>query len=310
MIVDSSRVRRVRRFEIFALRALVFAALMGLSSTAAASSSLDAAEKAFDVLEFDTAEGLFQQALKVPGTLDDRLRTYKGLGLAQSFQGQEKKAKASFEKLLLLSPKATVDFSLGPKISKPFSAARKSVGAKRNTLNLKRQDSGALRLQLVEEVPLAAEYTLYVRHRGSASFRPITVLARQPLAVTFSPEQALEAYAEARDAHQGILYTDGSEAQPLEFPALTPAATPPQPAVAAAVKEAQVQARLQGSAEKSAPEPVAPPQVAVAEASGGISWKVVAGIGVAVGAGVAASYFLLQPPSLSLPPADRTARLP
>jgi tetratricopeptide (TPR) repeat protein len=274
---------------------LSIALLIALSGSPA----LKGAEKAYQDLEFDKAEKLYLQALGEPGTREERLATYKGLGLSQAFMGEAKEARASFEKLLLLDPETRVDASMGPKIAKPFEAARKAIGRQRNVLLVSRDAQGQVVARLAEDEPLAKEYSLHARAKGEGKYTSVTVLAGQPLTMSFEPSQTVEVYAEARDANDGVLYFDGTEGAPRVLMALRSAS-----AVAAAVDDARHQDERRGSAPKANLE-------TIEDEDEGVSTPVLVGIGAVILAGAAAGVVIAtQPPALNLPSADRTGQLP
>ncbi len=264
---------------------------------ALAASPLKSAERAYQELEFDKAEKLYLQALTEPATREERIATYRGLGLARAFMGQTSEARGSFEKLLLLNPEAKIDSSMGPKIGKPFEAARKALGARKNALTVERSPDGSVSARLVEQVPLSKEYSLSARPAGAVEFVSVTVGADQPIKMAFEPTQALEVYAESRDAHQGVLYSRGSATSPLQLNALRAVL-----AVDAAVTQANREHQRRGTAPAAAVEEEGEP---------GVSVPLVVGIGAVVTAGVLAGVLIAnRPPPLSLPPADRTGQLP
>jgi hypothetical protein len=260
----------------------------------AANPSLKAADLAAADLAFDVAQGLYQKALEEPGSREERIRAWKGLGLAQAIQGESAGARAAFEKMLMLDAKAEVDTSMGPKIAKPFEDAKDAVAGKRNEVIIERSAEGPVTARLAEDLPMAAAVVLYARPRGVAKFR--IAKADDQAQLRFPPETAVEAYAEAIDVHDGILYADSSRASPRTLPA-----TKATSAVAAAVDEAKRESRREGTAPASA---------GLDDDEESSSWPVYVGIGAVVVAGVAAGVLLAQPQKLALPTADRTSHLP
>ncbi len=291
-------------------RALILITLTLSFAAHAASAAVKKAEKAFADLEFEQATKFYQVALREGASRAERVQQYKGLGLSLAFMGDSNKARDHFVKMLMLDPNEKVDASMGAKIVKPFEAAKKLVEGKRNELVLSREPSGSLSAMLHEDVPMAPELTVYARLESENRFRQITVLAGQPLSMSFPPEQSIEVYAEARDANDGLLYAQGTEDEPLYFPSLiNPAAKRPKATVAAnkavesAMSDAQARQREQGTAPAS-------DEIEREEDSGFSKWPIIVGAVVAVGAGTAAAFYFAQPPPLRLPPADRTGQLP
>jgi hypothetical protein len=202
--------------------------------------------------------------------------------------GQGKQAEASFEELLALDPEADVSRSMGPKIRKPFEAARKKMrGTPRPALAVKRREDGQVEAVLEHALARVTKVAVYVRQPGEASFQETQGEAPGPVLAKAPAERAVEAYAVALDEAQGVLVEQGTAAEPRRFEATQE----PLPAV------------------KAAQEPVH--EAPVVEERHRPVWPfVVGGVGVAVAAGVVAGLVLSQPPELKLPPADRTGRLP
>jgi hypothetical protein len=261
---------------------------LGAASASGEERALVRAEKFFDALEFDSAAAAFQDALREPGTREERLRAYKGLALSEAFMGQSKRAQARFEELLALDPDAEVSNALGPKIRKPFNAARrkmKKLNLPRPVLKVVRIKEGHVEVVLEHGPKLVKELAVYVRQPGEKDFKVTEGPASEPLLVPTPAMRAVEAYAVARDSADGVLFEQGSAVAPLRFDATEE----PPPAVAAAKPTPAVR-------RESRPIPKLP--------------LVVGGVGLAVAAGVVAGIVLAQPSELKLPPADRTQRLP
>ena len=253
------------------------------------------AEKLFDALEFDAAAAAFQDALGEPGTREERIRTYRGLALSEAFMGQARKAQARFEELLTLDPDASVSGTLGPKIRKPFNAARKKMRNKpRAALEVARRPDGRVEAVLESAPALVAKVVVFVRQPGEPQFKPTEGPVTEPVLAAAPAVRAVEAYAEARDSANGVLFEKGSATAPLRFNATEeppPAVVSAQEPARAKQPEARPEARVEG---RSVPK-----------------WPLVAGgVGLAVAAGVVAGIVLSQPPELKLPSADRTERLP
>jgi hypothetical protein len=265
------------------------------------------AERLFDALEFDAAAAAFQDALGEPGTRAERLRTYKGLALSAAFMGQSKKAQAHFTDLLSLDPDAKVSGTLGPKIRKPFNAARKKMrGKPRAVLQVTRREDGQVEA-LLEPAPLmVTKLVVFVRQPGEPQFKETEGSVSVPVLASAPAVRAVEAYVEARDSANGVLFEKGSAAAPLRFEATQE----PPPAVVAA-QEPTRSKRSEERSEERLEGPLEPLPDGRIEARGKPKWPlVVGGVGLAVAAGVVAGIVLAQPPDLRMPPADRTGRLP
>ncbi|WP_157232045.1 hypothetical protein [Hyalangium minutum] len=258
------------------------------------------AERLFDALEFDAAAAAFQDALREPGTRQERLRTYQGLALSEAFMGQTRRAQARFEDLLSLDPDATVSSTLGPKIRKPFDAARKKRKDKAPAqLQVARRPDGKVEAMMDWPPSLVTKVVVFVRQPGESQFKETEGPVSGPVLAPAPAVRAVEAYAEARDAAHGVLFEKGSAAAPLRFDATEE----PPPAVVAA----QPPKRMGPPAE----ERERPATDIPVEVRSRPKWPfVVGGVGVAVAAGVVAGIVLSKPPELKLPSADRTERLP
>lgn len=256
------------------------------------------AEKLFDALEFDAASVAFEDALKEPGTREDRIRAYKGLALSEAFMGQPKRAQARFEALLSIDPEAEVSKALAPKIRKPFNAARKKMkkrGLLRAALKVTRREDGQLEAVLEQGPRLVAEVAVYVRQPGEKDFTETEGPTPGPVLAPAPAVLAVEAYAVARDLANGVLFEKGSAAAPLRFDATQE----PPPAVV-----------LAPPPKSTKPDTPYAPSSPREERRIPKMPLVVGGVGLAVAAGVVAGIILSKPPELKLPAADRTERLP
>jgi tetratricopeptide (TPR) repeat protein len=271
---------------------LVLLLCLGAASASGEERALVRAERLFEALEFDKAAQAFQEALREPGSREERIRTWKGLALSEAFMGLPKKAQADFEALLSIDPDVQVNRGLGPKIRRPYDAARKRMRNKpRPELQVTRRQDGQVEAVLERPTRLVMEVAVFVREPGETAFKATRSVAPGPVVAPASAVRAVEAYAVALDATEGVLFEKGSAAAPLRFNATEE----PLPAVAAAQEPPPEQAPL-----TLEPERRAKPK-----------WPlVVGGVGLAVAAGVVAGIVLSQPPTLKLPQADRTERLP
>jgi hypothetical protein len=258
------------------------------------------AERLFDALEFDAAAVAFEDALREPGTREERLRTYRGLALSEAFMGQARQAQARFEQLLALDPDATVSGTLGPKVRKPFNAARKKMKGKVPAqLQVSRRPDGKVEAMLDWPPALVTKLVVFVRLPGESQFKETEGAVSGPVLAPAPSVRAVEAYAEARDSANGVLFEKGSASAPLRFEATQE----PPPAVVAAQPPKRVEPSRSTEERPDTDSPV--------EVRSRSKWPfVVGGVGVAVAAGVVAGIVLSKPPELKLPSADRTERLP
>jgi hypothetical protein len=257
------------------------------TSASGAERALVRAERLFEALEFDAAAAAFQEALRQPGTRDERIRAWKGLALSEAFMGKSKRAQAHFETLLSIEPDVEVSRVLGPKIRRPFDAARKKMqGSLRGVLKVMRRQDGQVEAVLEQGPRLVTEVVVYVRLPGEPAFKATAGAAPGPVLAPAPAVRAVEVYAVARDAAEGAIVEQASAEKPLRFEATEE----PPPAVVAA-KEPTV--RDESAGERRRPV-----------------WPFVAGGVGLVAAGVVTGIVLSRPPELKLPPADRTGRLP
>lgn len=283
-------------------RVFVASVVTLLAVTAQASPTLQQAQEAFDSLAVDEAAPLFDKALREPATREERIKAWRGLGLSLAFMGEPRKAQAAFEKLLLIDPAAKVEKALGPKVTRPFEAARRATRGKRLSLSLQRKPrTGDVTCVLTDPLGFAAEVVLFIRVQGSGTFEEQKVDAEKPVVAATPADKDLAVYAQARDQHGGVIVEQGTAEAFTSMPAVV-RATPD--AVASAVQEARVNSGRRTDAEVSL-TPVEEPPATTSR------WPLyVAGAAAVLGGGAAAAYFLTRPPALTLSPADKTGQLP
>lgn len=255
-----------------------------------ATGPLQRAEAAYDDLEFDEAVRLYREALAVPGTLEERVRTYRGLAMCLAFLGDAAGAQLQFETLLLIAPDVKVDTGLGPKVARPFNAALLHVAERKVALRLHRDDrTGELTAQLNEGVEAAARLVLHVRQTNGHEVSRSEATAPGPVRAPLVPWLSAEAWAVAEDGGGGALFVAGSPDRPRSFPASARA-----PAHAGALD-------LRGDHGDWTSEP----------SRSRTRWPLwVGGAAVIIGGGVAAAFALRAPEPLALPSAAHTGRLP
>jgi hypothetical protein len=265
---------------------LVLLLCVGSVSASGAEQALVRAERLFDALEFDAAAAAFEDALKEPGTREERIRAWRGLALSEAFMGQPKQAQAHFQVLLSIEPDMEVSRALGPKIRRPFDAARRRMrGKPRSALKVLRRQDGQVEAVLEHPPEMVKEVAIYVRQPGDSTFTMTEGAPSGPVLAPAPAVRAVEVYAVARDSADGVLFEQGSARAPLRFDATEE----PPPAVVAAQEPVREE----------------PPQ----RRRGPVWPFVVGGVGL-VAAGMVAGIVLSQPPELKLPPADRAERLP
>lgn len=262
---------------------------------ASAKSALERGEAAYDDLEFEQAAKHFRAALAAPGTRDDRIRAYRGLGMCLAFLGEATAAQLQFETLLLISPDSTVDTGLGPKVVRPFNAALRAVADRQVELKLERDDrTGEVTARLNEGIDAASRVVLHVRpvergERTAGEAMTAEAKAPGPARMTLEPWRGAEAWATAEDAGGGVLFSAGSADAPRRFTA------------SARAPSAEAGGALDFKSEEGwAPEEPRPTR-----------WPLwVGGAAVLIGGGVAAAIAMRPPEPLLLPSANRTGRLP
>lgn len=282
------------------VQAFITASLL-LSPLAANADPLDQADRAIDDLDFDQAEKLYREALRKPGTREERLRAYRGLGLSLAFIGDGAGATDNFLTMLIIDRHAKVNTSLGPKIAKPFAAAKKALRSKKPQLKVTRDDrSGLVSAEVLGAVAPIELVDLHIIADGKE--QTATVAEPGPATIAIPPHVAVKAWGAALDLGSGVIVQSGSPQAPLDFPATVRA----PPAVVAVVEEAKKQ-NIQSEEDATAGAAETP----TVEAGGASKWPLfVGGAAVAIAGGAAATYFLTVPPPLRLPTADHTGRLP
>jgi hypothetical protein len=291
---------------VLALPLLILLTTLGATDPAGANEALVKAEHAFEDLEFDQAARHFKEALSQPGSREERLRAYRGLGMCEAYLGNPRAAQAAFETLLLMDPQAKVNAALGPKVAKPFAAARRATRGKGVELRLHRDgETGRLAAELSRPVDAVAQVVLHVRSVDAAPMKAASDPSG-PATLDVAPWREVTAWASAEDPGGGALFIAGSPDAPLRFPAT--ARPPPAaqvPAVAAVVEDARTERPSPGTERSpavawSADDEVRPKR-----------WPLwVGGAVVLIGGGVAAAYALRPGEPLQLPAATRTGRLP
>lgn len=300
------------------LSSLLLALLLTQTAPSQPEAPLARAEAASELLEFEEAARLYAQALQEPATRDERLRTYRGLGLTNAFMGRAAEARRAFELLLLMDPEATVPTNLGPKISRPFEAARRAVRRKRPELLLERDRySGSVFVEVKPDGLPIANLQLVAREQGAKAEKELTRPAADTVAeVAMDPTRNVQTWARALDQAGGVLLEKGSAREPLFFARVAEppadqqgAAAPPEEATEA---DAPQETEPLSPAVSSARELSEPDAVTTTVSSSPSRWPWIVGAVGVVGAGVLAGVLLSQPANAgpSLPAADRMERLP
>lgn len=272
-------------------RPLLLALLLHAPLALGQATTLERAQAAYDDLDFEGAAKLFKTALREPGTREERLSAWKGLGLASAFVGDRRGAQKAFEMLLLIDPDAQVSAGLGPKVTRPFDAAKKSARGRMPDWRIQRDEqTGAVRAELKDAPRLVEAVKLYVQPEGG-ELRVEQAPATKPVEISAAPQVPVRAWAEALDDAGGVLFEGGTKEAPLQL-----RATARPEAVEVAVEDARKESWDEG--------------VEAEVSSSGTRWPLWVGGAVAVVGGGVAAYFLTRPQTLSLPPADRTGRLP
>ncbi len=245
------------------------------------------AEKLFEALEFDAAAAAFEDAIREPGTRQERIRAWKGLALSEAFMGQAKQAQAHFETLLSIEPNVEVNRAQGPKIRKPYDAARKKM--------TDREPRGAAR-SAPAGWPGGSEAG--ARPTGGDGAGRVRARAWRFLVHGDGGRGARPAAGRVHRGARGGGVRGGQgrgrrRAGGERHRRGTAALRCHGRACLAAVASAQESAREEAAEERG-------PKV----------WPWVAGGAGVVAAGVVVGILLSRPPGLDLPPAQRTERLP
>lgn len=173
---------------------MIFAVVVAAASLVAAEAHADVDSAlvkqglaAYDALDYARAIALLEQARGESLTREEKLLTYRTLGMAYVATGEPAKAKADFEHLLRLDPSAELDSLVAPKVRAVFEEAKTlaatSAGALAPALPTVTpqvtpphpREGHAVAVHVLYPGGLARKMSLYFRKTGDTQFSHATV---------------------------------------------------------------------------------------------------------------------------------------
>lgn len=152
---------------------------------------------AYDALDFPRAISLLEQARGESLTRDEKILTYRTLGMAYVAVGQPGPAKIDFQHLLRVDPTAELDRSVAPKVRAVFEEAKADAATSAHAM------APALPTVAPTIEPAAPRegrpITMHVVYPGGVA-RKMTVYFRKPGDAQFSLESVAAAPTGAFDA--------------------------------------------------------------------------------------------------------------
>jgi tetratricopeptide (TPR) repeat protein len=178
--------------ERICMKPLGLAIAIVLGSVAAAHAEVESALvrnglAAYAELDYARAIALLEQARGESLTREEKILTYRTLGLAYVAVGQPEPAKADFQRLLRIDPSATLDRSVAPKVRAVFEEAKAEVATSGRALQAglpsvapaiepaAPREGRPLSVRVTYAGGLAKKMTVYFRKSGDASFSRATV---------------------------------------------------------------------------------------------------------------------------------------
>jgi hypothetical protein len=143
--------------------------------------------KAYAALDYARAITLLEQARNESLTREEKVVTYRTLGMAYVAVGQPGPAKADFQHLLRVDPSATLDRSVAPKVRAVFEEAKAEAATSAHALTpalpslsptiepAAPHEGRPLTVHVAYPGGVARKMTLYFRKPGDAQFSRATV---------------------------------------------------------------------------------------------------------------------------------------
>jgi hypothetical protein len=232
-------VRAVRRLAL-ALALLLVGAAATPARAEVESVPLKKGLAAYAELDYARAIALLEQARGESLTREEKILTYRTLGMAHVAVGQLAPAKADFQHLLRVDPTATLDRSVAPKVRAVFEEAKAEVATSSHALApamptltptiepAAPREGRPVTVHVRYPGGVAHKMTVYFRKSGDPSFSRATVEAApggdfEAVVPGMSVQApALDYHVVLLDEAGASLASAGSLGQPLSVPVTRP----------------------------------------------------------------------------------------
>jgi hypothetical protein len=187
---------------------------------------VDTAEQLYGKLDYENANKVAARVLEKRGlTHDELVRTLRVLAITHAVLDRGELARDAFVQLLTYAPDETVDTNLGPKVTGPFYEARgfwrSQTGRPGIELSstVSASSPGQLKIVLRDPLHVTKKITAGYRWGSDGAYTESSVdLPATPATVALPPPPSgiarLDAYVQARDDHDDIIFESGSPASP------------------------------------------------------------------------------------------------
>ncbi len=203
---------------------LVAAVILGAPVGADANPHLDVAKTALDDLDYKKARAALDEALKWGRNEPAQVaEIYRLLGEVHASLGRRGQAEISFRRALSLAPDIELAAGTSPKISKPFAAARKSLGdggrlAGRCEVNQPNSRVDGFIDSDPTEIVAGAKLLFLDRDKNiDADASPVVSGDIEDLTLPLPRGEKLEFFCVFVDQHGNHLLTVGSPEEPLLY---------------------------------------------------------------------------------------------
>lgn len=192
--------------------------------TAQVHSYLEAAERAYQEVDFATVEDQARQGLALGHAAPEQVsRFYVLLGTASAALGHEDEAKSCFVAALALSPQMSLDRNLSPKLRGPYLEAKGywEGNSQRLTLSVSVSSTGTdVTSKVSDPAHLTQQVRLYIRLKGEKRYQ-LKQVDSSGRATTPLPKgiarKAFEYFAQLVDGHGNRLFELGNTDSPQRF---------------------------------------------------------------------------------------------
>ena len=206
--------------------------LVALLMVVAAVSDLDAAQKAYADVEYQRCRDRAQAALLVPGSIDERVRAYRLLGLCAAATNESDAARDAFRLMLAIDPTARLQDGLSPRFTSSFREAKGSwAGTTPLALTLKEEtittSTRTVTIAVADEAELVAKISW--RAPGGSEGKQVKAASLVELELPVGP--AIDVVALDKTGGEVALLMLPAASAPTTLRPLDPTTLPP-PAVA------------------------------------------------------------------------------